>query len=148
MLTSDEFFNALGEVRYQSLIKRLIDERRFEIESFAIDVLKHEDEETSNIDYKNASARESLIMRLEMYANSGNQFAYYALPVQETRGRMDFIKMPRFTSGVEMRDAGIGDVNGARGVIKGLIIQDLIRITRDKAVIDANKESNHQKHNN
>ena len=141
MLTSDEFFNALGEVRYQSLIKRLIDERRFEIESFAIDVLKHEDEETSNIDYKNASARESLIMRLEMYANSGNQFAYYALPVQETRGRMDFIKMPRFTSGVEMRAAGIGDVNGARGVIKGLIIQDLIRINRDKAVIEANKET-------
>ena len=141
MLTSDEFFNALGEVKYQSLIKRLIDEGRFEIESFAIDVLKHEDEETSNIDYKNASARESLIMRLEMYANSGNQFAYYALPVQETRGRMDFIKMPRFTSGTEMRAAGIGDVNGAKGVIKGLIIQDLIRINRDKAVIEANKET-------
>ena len=49
-----------------------------------------------------------------MYANSGNQFAYYALPVQETRGHLDFIKMPRFTSGVEMRAAGIGDVNGAR----------------------------------
>jgi len=141
MMADDEFFNTLGEVRYQSLLMRLVNSGKFEIESFALDVLKQEDEETSNLDYKKASARDSLIMRLEMYANGSNDFAYYALPTQETRGLLDFIKLPRFTSSKEMQKAGISDVSGAQAIIKGLIIQDLIRINRDTKVIDAD-ESN------
>ena len=139
MMASDEFFNALGVARYQSLLKRLIDSGSFEIESFTMDVLKQEDEETSNIDYKNASARDSLIMRLEAYANNGNDFAYYALPTQETRGRMDFIKLPRFTSKKEMVKAGLGDVSGAEAIIRGLIIQDLIRINNDENIINSDE---------
>ena len=135
LMQEDEFFNTLGYTRYQSVIMLLAKSGKFDIESFALDVLKNEDEEVSNVDYKSATARESLLMRLEMFANSGNAGAHYAVPVQETRGRMDFITMPRFTSIKEMTAAGISDIAGEKALIKALIIQDLIRIARDKRVI-------------
>ena len=135
LMQEDEFFNTLSYTRYQSVIMRLAESGKFDIESFALDVLKNEDEEISNVDYKSATARESLLIRLEMFANSGNAGAHYAVPLQETRGRMDFITMPRFTSIKEMTAAGISDIAGEKALIKALIIQDLIRIARDKRVI-------------
>ena len=140
MMAKDEFFNALDQAKYKSILMLLIKSGKFQITSHGLDVLKSEEDEVSKIDYENASARDSLIMRLEQYANGGNSSANYAVPTQETRGRMDFINMPRFTDQKEMIAAGIGNIKGAEAVIKGLIIQDLIRIARDERVIRAGKD--------
>ena len=140
MMTKDEFFNALGQAKYKSILLRLIKSGKFQITSHGLDVLKSEEDEVSKIDYENASSRDSLIMRLEQYANGGNSSANYAVPTQETRSRMDFINMPRFTDQKEMLAAGVGNIKGAEAIIKGLIIQDLIRIARDERVIREGKD--------
>ena len=138
MMEKDEFFHTMGMGQYQSILMRLGESNKFAIEAFSLDVFKVEDDEVSATEYKDASARESLLVRLDAYANNGNtNLAVYAVPTQEGRGRMDFLVMPRFGNTKALKAAGLQDINGHRAAIKGFIVQDLIRINRDEKIIES-----------
>ena len=115
LMEKDEFFNTFGIGEHQSILMRLGESNKFTLEAFSLDVFKVEDDETSSTEYEDASARESLLIRLDAYANNGNaNFAVYAVPTQEGRGRMDFIIMPRFGNAKAMKVAGLQDMGGHR----------------------------------
>tara|TARA_R100001224_G_scaffold28150_1_gene15286 strand:- start:6168 stop:17684 length:11517 start_codon:yes stop_codon:yes gene_type:complete len=138
MMEKDEFFHTMGIGQYQSILMRLGESNKFAIEAFSLDVFKVEDDEVSATEYKDTSARESLLVRLDAYANNGNtNLAVYAVPTQEGRGRMDFLVMPRFGNTKALKAAGLQDINGHRAAIKGFIVQDLIRINRDEKIIES-----------
>ena len=141
LMAKDEFFNTFGIGEHQSILMRLGESNKFALEVFSLDVFKVEDDETSSTEYEDASARESLLIRLDAYANNGNaNLAVYAVPTQEGRGRMDFLTMPRFGNAKAMKVAGLQDMGGHRQALKGLIIQDLIRIQRDNEIIEQGED--------
>lgn len=141
LMEKDEFFNTFGIGEHQSILMRLGESNKFALEAFSLDVFKVEDDETSSTEYEDASARESLLIRLDAYANNGNaNLAVYSVPTQEGRGRMDFLTMPRFGNAKAMKVAGLQDMGGHRQALKGLIIQDLIRIKRDNEIIEQGED--------
>ena len=136
LMEKDEFFNAFGVGEFQSIIMRLGESNKYEFQAFSLDVFKVDEDDVNSTGYKDLSARESLLVRLDAYANNGNASeAVYVIPTQEARGRMDMLTMPRFGSNKSMKAAGLQDMGGHKEALRGLIVQDLIRINRDEKII-------------
>ena len=129
---------------HQALMLHMIRSQKFEIESFSLDSISNEVLEDVS-DYKDLSPRDSLIMRINMFLNDGQEFIYVPLPTQETRGRVDFLKLPRL-SGIgnsaarSMKKAGIPynriykAKTAQRTILSQIIFRDLVRLGLNPAL--------------
>jgi len=123
----------MGDTKARALMLYLIENENFEIESFALDTLQNEVAlEDENLEYNKISERDSLILRLNMFLNQGQNYSYIPLPVQETRGRMDFLKVPKFgdISSKSVQAAGIPAMSG-QAMIKNIFLRDLVRLSEN-----------------
>ena len=114
----------------RALMLYLIENKNFEITSFSLDSLMNEVLEQGAIGYNKLSERDSLILRMNAFLNQNQEFAFIPLPVQETRGRMDFLKVPKFGDPVatSMDKAGIPRQGGVANMIRRIVLRDLVRI--------------------
>lgn len=123
----------MNDTKARALMLYLIENENFEIESFALDTLQNEVAlEDENLEYTKISERDSLILRMNMFLNQGQDYSYIALPVQETRGRMDFLKVPKFgdTTTKSIKAAGIPAMTG-QAMIKNIFLRDLVRLSEN-----------------
>ena len=129
----------------RALMLYLIEKGDFEIESFSLDALMNEVTEDTE-DYRTMGDRNSMIMRINMFLNQGSDYSYIAIPTQETRQRVDFLKLPKFGDSLtkSMVAAGIprsmlqgkgmrGMVNKSaqRVLLANVILRDLVRLSLD-----------------
>lgn len=131
---NDEAFNGFG--MYQSTLLRLGMSKNFEIVTFDFDVFKSEDDDIADdgASGKTLSPRHQMMVEINAYLNSGEDFAYYPIPTQGTRNKVTFIKLPRFTSANSMNAAGLdASTISFEEHLRNIIIQDLIRISRDES---------------
>ena len=126
----------MNDTKARALMLYLIENENFEIESFALDTLQNEVAlEDENLEYTKISERDSLILRMNMFLNQGQDYSYIALPVQETRGRMDFLKVPKFgdTTTKSIKAAGIPAMTG-QAMIKNIFLRDLVRLSENPSL--------------
>ena len=130
----DVFYSPGDDIKNKSLLLRALSENQSVRDAFNIEVMdsyKASNEGTATNDYSNQSAKTSLIVRLNAYANNGNKtFTKIAMPTQADRKRLDFITLPR----VEALN-GLGVNISKDEILKGFIIQDLARIAQAKTQI-------------
>ena len=129
----DESFNAFGKEEYQSYLYQMLQAGEATIETFTLDTIRDEDNERNN-DYTEIATRESLLMRFNTYFNTSSpDYAYYPISIQESRGRIDFIKMPKFHRKGALRNAGI-KAQTKQQIIENIIIRDLIKLHYDPSL--------------
>ena len=128
----DESFNMFGMKEYQALLLDMIESGVATIESFSLDTIKNEEEDL-NQEYKEIGMRNSMILRMNAYLNNGNDYAYYPISIQETRGRMDFIKLPKFHNTKALQNAGIARKT-KQDIITGIIVRDLVKLNNDPSL--------------
>ena len=124
-------FRPYGSLKYSSPLVSILHSSAKVRKNFIHEVLdsyKAADEFVAATDYDNQSSRVSLIERLMAFNNNENQeFTKIAIPIQAGRESLDFITIPRLTSGANRTD-----------LIKSIIIQDLARIDQaNEALIKA-----------
>ncbi len=124
--------DSISNPAVKSIIFNLIENGDVDLDSFSLDTLKDE-QENNNSEYKELKERESMLVRLGAFLSGDGMFANYAIPTQETRGRMDFIKLPIFDNPKSMKSFGLQS-KSRKKLIGGIIIRDLIRISKDSAL--------------
>jgi len=133
-MSQDPFYSPGDDIKNKSILLSALSESEAVRDAFNIEVMdsyKASNEGTATNDYGNQSAKTSLIVRLNAYANNSNKtFTKIAMPTQADRKRLDFVTLPR----VEAL-AGLGVNVNKNDIIKGFIIQDLSRIAQAKAQI-------------
>lgn len=82
--------------------------------------------------YKDMTIRNSLISRLNLYINNGSKDARYAVPTQETRGRLDTLTMPKWSNAKSMKR--YGKPKTKEELIKSIVMRDLYRAFQDPKV--------------
>jgi hypothetical protein len=140
----------------RAMVLYMIEKGEFEIESFALDAVMNEITEETE-DYKTMGERNSMIMRINMFLNQGAEYSYIPIPTQETRARIDFLKMPKFTINKSMVEAGIPrsmlkgkglpgpavkDFSAQRVILTNVILRDLVRLSLNPNLYKEGKETN------
>lgn len=140
----------------RAMMLYMIEKGEFEIESFSLDAVMNEITEETE-DYKTMGERNSMIMRINMFLNQGAEYSYIPIPTQETRGRIDFLKMPKFgnVNPKSMVEAGIprsmlkgkgltglSDASAQRVILTNVILRDLVRLSLDPNLYKEGKETN------
>ena len=128
---NDPFFSPGTDIKYSSiLLQSLLNSEEGnnkyidEFNVHTLDSYKAASEILATSDYDNQSSKVSLIVRLNAFANSGNEtYSKIAIPTQESRGRLDFVTMPRID---KLNKLGIQTDTDT--ILKGLVLQDLARI--------------------
>lgn len=134
-LSNSDFITAYGEVDYSSLLYRLLGKKKtitseFEVKSFSMSAFKDSEDEYDALEYKQLTPRDSLIVRLNAYSNEGNNnFANYAMSIKETRTRLDFMSLPKFTNNTSMGKSKLGRMSKQQ-IIEGIIVRDLIKLSK------------------
>ena len=116
----------------RALFLYLIEQKEFDVTSFSLDVVQNETQDDQNVEYVKLSERDSMILRINMFLNDGQGYSYIPLPVQETRGRMDFLKVPTFGNPIkkDITSAGIPKTaSGERAMLTHIVIRDLVRLS-------------------
>lgn len=116
----------------RALFLYLIEKKEFDVTSFSLDVVQNETQDDQNVEYVKLSERDSMILRINMFLNDGQGYSYIPLPVQETRGRMDFLKVPTFGNPIkkDITEAGIPKTaSGERAMLTHIVIRDLVRLS-------------------
>ena len=116
----------------RALFLYLIEQKEFDVTSFSLDVVQNETQDDQNVEYVKLSERDSMILRINMFLNDGQGYSYIPLPVQETRGRMDFLKVPTFGNPIKknITEAGIPKTaSGERAMLTHIVIRDLVRLS-------------------
>lgn len=138
---NDPFFSPGSDHKYRSIfLQTLINSEKgsnsyktdFDIKK--LDGFKPARESANVSDYDSQSSKTSLLVRLNAFANSGNQkYAYIAIPTQADRGSLDFALMTRLSQlGIDGMDTDT--------ILKGLILQDLARIKQAHTQIENAKK--------
>jgi len=121
----------------RALFLYLLESKEFDITSFSLDVVQNESQDDQNIEYKKLSERDSMILRLNMFLNDGQKYSYIPLPVQETRGRIDFLKVPTFGNPIKksITKAGIPKTaSGEQAMLTHIVLRDLVRLSLNPAL--------------
>ena len=116
----------------RALFLYLIEQKEFDVTSFSLDVVQNETQDDQNVEYVKLSERDSMILRINMFLNDGQGYSYIPLPVQETRGRIDFLKVPTFGNPIkkDITSAGIPKTaSGERAMLTHIVIRDLVRLS-------------------
>jgi hypothetical protein len=112
-------------------------------ESFKVEVVdsyKGANEAIATTDYSNQSEKVSLIVRLNAFANRGDEsLMKIAIPTQADRQRLDFVTIPRFTKSVLQK---FGVNTDRKTILESIIIQDLARMNQAKAEINKAIDTN------
>lgn len=136
MYMADPFMNPDPLVNniYTSVLLRLLHNPKFlqEFNSYVYDSTKNDADFVAYIDYGNFRKGDSLVTRLNSYANNGNKtFFLSQVPTEADRKRLDqlpFIRTKALTSSMGLQLS-------REDIIKGFIIQDLTRIAKAKSDI-------------
>lgn len=129
----DESFHAYGNQEYQSYLYQMLESGQATIETFSLDTIRDEDNDRNN-DYTEIATRESLLMRFNTYFNTSSpDYAYYPISIQESRGRIDFIKMPKFHRKNSLQKAGV-KAQTKQQIIENIIVRDLIKLHHDPSL--------------
>ena len=135
-MSEDPFYSPGNNIKNKSVLLRSlseVEEARDEFDIEVMDSYKASNEGTATNDYGNQSAKTSLIVRLNAYANNNRKnYTKIAMPTQADRKRLDFITVPRLTSPFWQKRLNVNKED----IIKGLIIQDLSRIAQAKRQIN------------
>ena len=112
-------------------------------ESFKIEIVdsfKSANESIATTDYSNQSEKVSLIVRLNAFANRGDEnLMKIAVPTQADRQRLDFVTIPRFTKSVLQK---FGVNTDRKTILESIIIQDLARMNQAKEEINKAIDTN------
>ena len=130
---ADPFMNPdpLVNKAYTSVILRLLQNPKYlqEFRNYIYDSTKNDADFVAYIDYRNFRKGDSLVTRLNSYANNGNKtFFLSQVPTEADRTRLDllpFIRTKALTSSMGLQLS-------RQDIIKGFIIQDLVRIAKAK----------------
>lgn len=130
-LSKDVALSGQFDESTRAMIMHLIETNKFSIETFNLDSIQNDISSSDDVvDYKTMSDRDSLLFRLNMFINGDSLVSNFPLPVQETRGRVDLISLPRFGDArpKSMDKAGFSRTNRSE-MIKNIIIRDLVRLS-------------------
>lgn len=131
---NDDAFHMWGIEEFMSPLVSLVKNGKFELTTFDFDVFKDEEAETadSRSDLATMNERHDLMVRVNAYLNSGNDYAYYPIMTQSDRNKFTFVKLPRFTSISSMEKNGLSTERiSFEQYVRAIIAQDLVRISRD-----------------
>lgn len=122
-----------GNDRARALMLYLIENENFDISTFALDSIVNEILDDGPIDYSKMSERDSLILRLNLFLNNGDNKALIPIPTQESRQRLDVLSMPRFgdPTAASIDAAGIprtGSNLSAKQLFTRIMLRDLVRL--------------------
>ena len=131
-LKKDNSFSVYGVSKYSSTIFRLAQSAKFELNTFSFDSLLNESLDVADPATK-LTERNSMIVRMNAFLNSGNNLAHYPVPVQETRPRLDFITLPKFDNRDSMQKSGLARQTRSQ-VLTGIVIRDLIKIADNPGI--------------
>ena len=118
--------------RGRALFLYLLENKEFDVTSFSLDVVQNEAQDDQNVEYVKMSERDSMVLRLNMFLNDGQGYSYIPLSVQETRGRIDFLKVPTFGNPIkkDITKAGIPkSASGEKAMLTHIVIRDLVRLS-------------------
>jgi hypothetical protein len=120
---------------YTSVLLRLLHNPKYlqEFDNYVYDSTKNDKDFIAYIDYGNFRKGDSLVTRLNSYANNGNKVFFFSqVPTEADRKRLDFIPFVR----TKALTSSMGVQLSREDIIKGFIIQDLVRIAKAKTDIE------------
>ena len=120
---------------YTSVLMRLLHNPKYlqEFSNYVYDSTKNDKDFIAYIDYGNFRKGDSLVTRLNSYANNANKtFFLTQVPTEADRKRLDLLPFVR----IKALTSAMGIQLSREDIIKGFIIQDLARIAKAKADID------------
>ncbi len=140
MYLEDPFIGALGNPDYQSILFRFLQEDpnfrdKFTIEDF--DAYRESDFFDDIVNYEDLTMLDSLVVRLNGFINGGKvtDTVKIAVSVQADRNKKTFSTLPRLTTKLS------GEVLSKEKIIKGQIVQDLLRVAKAKKDIAKAEET-------
>lgn len=153
ILKKDPTFFVPNHPEYNSIGFELMENPSFKMKYKNLAHVRGENEESKATAFSKFNRRLDLQTRLNEYANGGSAEAFYAVPTLEGRQQLPFFSMPRFSEVgtarggrgkksffntlIDINADKVGDkmTNGfgtKEDIAKRLILQELIRINRDK----------------
>jgi len=120
---------------HTSVLLRLLHNPKYlqEFTSYVYDSTKNDKDFIAYIDYGNFRKGDSLLTRLNSYANNGNKVFFLSqIPTEADRKRLDQVPFVR----IKALTSAMGIQVSREDIIKGFIIQDLARIAKAKSDID------------
>lgn len=134
MYLQDEFINVGGRPEFQSVLFKHLQNLSFldEFNVFDFDASKLGKDNEEAMAYEDFSDADTLVTVINAFINNNtdSDYTYIAVPVQADRDKFTFVKVPRLS-----KNAFGMQFMAAKDLIKGQIVQDLVRVAQAKSVV-------------